>query len=176
MQHSSNCCALMHSGKTPSLALPEIDPFLLSLWIQMRVPQMPSTHSTDKIIFRTWKLIKLLNWGEVVAFKTEPDVCRVVLMSKIKRNTAAGDLTLLLIQANQAKENVCPEQLRAGGGRVRMELMQVCPLLFTQCNYRAHLRLLLTKSSQWNTYIQELITRGAQEVQKKVIFVGKIVI
>lgn len=36
-------------------------------------------------------------------------------MSKIKRKTAAGNLTLLRIQANQpGKGGICPVQLRAG--------------------------------------------------------------
>lgn len=61
-------------------------------------------------------------------------------------------------------------QLRAEAG-VRMELTQVCPLLFIQWNYRTHPRLGLTQNSQLTTCIQELITGVAK---KKGYFEGNI--
>lgn len=53
-QYSGNCCALMHSGKMCSTALPETDLFsLLALNTNEGTRNAISTSSTDKIIFRT---------------------------------------------------------------------------------------------------------------------------
>lgn len=67
-QYSGNCCTLLHSGKMRSMALPETDLSLSSLWIRMRAHGMPFLPPQLIRFFLGQKLIKLSHWGEIGAF------------------------------------------------------------------------------------------------------------